>query len=175
VIDLEIASVHHKPRGRTNGQADRIGDGVVDAERRHIERPELDGPARRDRLQAGTAPLFLIQFGFDESASERGRVYGCRDLVQQKGQASDVILVAVCHHDATNPWLVLHQVAQIGDDGIHAEHLFTGKLDAHVHDEDLLTVLQERAVSADAAEASQRYQLEFSICHCYLRSLPFYT
>ena len=70
--------------------------------------------------------------------------------------------------------VVLHQIADVGDDAVDAVHIVPGKGHAAVHDDDLAAVLIGGHVLADLIETAQRNDFQF-FCHKCRLLLCFFT
>ena len=65
------------------------------------------------------------------------------------------VFVAVGNQDAPNHVAAFHQVGNVGDNHVHSQHIFAGKLDPAVHNDNVVAVLQGHHVLANFAEAAQ--------------------
>ena len=74
---------------------------------------------------------------------------------------SDVVLVAVGKHDASDLGTVFDKVANIGDDDVDAEQLFFGEHQAGVYDEDIVAESEREAIHAELAESAEGDHLQF--------------
>jgi len=75
-----------------------------------------------------------------------------------------MVLVAVREKHAADAALVLHKIAHVGNDNIHAVHIVVREAHAAVHDYDVPAVLVRREVLADLVETAKGNDLQF-LCH----------
>ena len=131
----------------------------------HLEAPGADRLARLDgndlRLIEQTA---LLQLKLHKSRGQACRIDGRVDAVHHIRQSADVVLVAVREEYAPDAALVLHKIAHIGNDNIHAVHIVVREAHAAVHDNDIPAVLVRREVLADLVETAKGNDLQF-LCH----------
>src|ERR1700694_3461234 len=121
------------------------------------ERPQLDGVPHSHLAQVGLAEdAMLLQFGFDEAEREPSPVDRDIELLQNVGQAADVVFVPMAQENAEHVLFPVHEVRDVGKDKVDAAHVLLRKHQARVDDEDLLFPLQRPHVDAVLAEAAQR-------------------
>ena len=106
----------------------------------------------------------LLQLQLDEPGGEAGAVDGHVDLLEDVGNGTDVVLVAVGDEQAPQAAVVLHEIADVGDDAVDAVHVVAGEGHAAVHHDDLAAVLIGGHVLADLIETAQRDDFQF-FCH----------
>ena len=174
-VDLEVAGVNDGAHPRVDGEGRRVGDGVVHMEELHLELAGLHSLARLhgDEL-GGVQQSVLLQLQLDEPGGEAGAVDGGVDLLEDVGNGTDVVLVPVGDEHAPQAAVVLHQIADVGDDAVDAVHIVPGKGHAAVHDDDLAAVLIGGHVLADLIETAQRNDFQF-FCHKCRLLLCFFT
>ena len=90
--------------------------------------------------------------------------YGGVDLLEDVVNGADVVLVPVGDEHAPQAAVVLHQIANVGNDAVDAVHVVSGKGHAAVHDDNLAAVLVGGHILADLVQAAQRNDLQF-FCH----------
>ena len=114
----------------------------------------------------------LAQLGVDQRQGQPGAVHRHVDLLEQVGQRAHVVLVAVGEDDAQHAVLVLHDVGEVGQHQIDAEHLVVGEHEAGVDDENGVAVLQDHHVLADGPQSPEGYDFERLFSHGYGSSPP---
>jgi len=88
----------------------------------------------------------MPQFVLYETTRERCGIDGRGYLLEQVGQRSDMILVAVGQYDAAYVVAVFHEVRPVRDDEIDAEHIILGEHQSRVDDQKVVTIFQYSAV-----------------------------
>ena len=78
-----------------------------------------------------------------------GRVNRHIELGQQIGQCSNVVLVTMGNHYAPDAFPVLHQVANVRNYQVNAQHVFLGKHKPGINDDDVVFILHNHHVLAD--------------------------
>ena len=160
VVYLEVAGLDDHAGGTLDGVGHRVGNGVV-----HMD--GLDGKAAQteflpglDLVHLGAAPQpVLLQLVAQKAQREPGGVDGHIDLLEQIGNGTDVVLVAVGDEQAADLILVLHDKGEVGDHQIHAEHIAVGENRTAVHNEHIPLALVDGEVLADLAQTAQGVQM----------------
>src|ERR1017187_9493667 len=123
-IDFEVAGVDDYADRCFNGQGHAIDQRVSDAN-------GLDDEGTDSELFLGSdfdeldvvEQLVLFKLAFDISQRELGGIDGNLELVQNPGQAANVVLVAVGEDDGAHMLPVLNEVSDIGNNDIDAQQL----------------------------------------------------
>ncbi len=81
-----------------------------------------------------------------------------------------MVLVAMRENEAEDIFALLNEVADVGQDQIDTRQvLFGGERDAAIHDHPLPAALipdaVDRKVHPDLADAAERCEYEFGLCH----------
>ena len=161
VVDLEVAGLDDGAGRAVDGESYRVRDGVVHMDGLHGEAAQLELLAGGDLHELGLAcQAELFQLIADEAAGQAGAVDGQIELLQQVGDAADVVLMAVGDEQALDLILILHHKGEVGDDHIDAEHIIVGENEAAVHDDHIAAALIDRHVLAYFAEAAQRIDMD---------------
>ena len=161
VVDLEVAGLDDGAGRAVDGESYRVRDGVVHMDRLHGEAAQLELLAGGDLHELGLAcKAELLQLIADEAAGQAGAVDGQIELLQQIGDAADVILMAVGNEQALDLILILHHKGEIRDDHIDAEHIVIREDEAAVHDDHIAAALIDRHILAHFAEAAQRIDMD---------------
>ena len=131
----------------------------------HLKFTGADGLSRfyGDQLGGIQQPV-LLQLQLDEPGRQPGTVDGHIDLLEHVGDGADVILVPVGDEHTTQSAVVLHQIADVGDDAVDAVHIIAGESHTTVHHDDLTAIFVGGHVLADLIETAKRDDLEF-FCH----------
>src|SRR6185312_13276017 len=156
LVHLEVAGVQHHARRGADGHRERVRDRVVDREELAVERAER-AMAALDHLDRDRVETVLGQLAPHQGQGQPGadqRDVGA--LPEQVGDRADVILVRVRQHERLDLVEPPVQVAEVRQDEIHAGLVGVGEQHAAVHDEQSATVLEDRHVPADLAEAAER-------------------
>ena len=147
---------------RVDGEGHGVVDGVVDVNQLHAEAARLEGVAGLVGNELGGAQqMVLLQLELDQSGGQARRMDGGMHLLQDIGQRADMILVAVGQGNGPQLMLVLDQIAHVGDDQIHAEHIVVREPQAAVDDQHVIPVLQHGHVHANLAQATQGDNFQF--------------
>ena len=75
-----------------------------------------------------------------------------------------MVLVTVGDKEAPKAVVVLHQVADVGDDAVDAVHIVAGEGHAAVHHDDLAAILIHGHILADLVETAKGDDFQF-FCH----------
>ena len=106
----------------------------------------------RDRVEAVLGQLALHQGQGQPGADQRDVLA----LPEQVRDRADVVLVRVREDDRLDLVEPALQVAEVGQDQVHAGLVRIGEQHAAVHDEQAAAVLEDRHVPADLAEPAER-------------------
>ena len=116
--------------------------------------------------------LVLFELVFHVGQRELGAVNRNLQLVQDPGQPSDVVLVAVREHDGPNVLLVFDQVGDVGHHNVHAEQLGFGKHQARVNHNNVIFPAHGQAVHTELAQPTQGNDLQLFCLHRSISMLP---
>lgn len=161
VIDLKVTGLDHNTGGAVDGKRHCIRDGVVDVDGLHREAAKFDLFAGQD-LHKLCAPCQaeLLQLIADQAAGQPGAVDGQVHLLQQIGDAANVILVAVGDQQALDLILILQHKAEIRDHQVHAEHIAVREYQAAVHNDHITAALVNGHIFAHFAQAAQGVDMD---------------
>ncbi len=156
-IEFEVASVDDESGGGADRQPGAVDDGVGGAVEFHLEGAEIDVLAWIDPVEAG--PLrqsVLFQFPLQQTDGQAGAVdRRIPELLEEKGDGSDVIFVAVGQHQGADVLLPAIQRRDVGEDQIDPEHVGLRKHQSAVDQQDFSAALQGHHVEADFAQPPQ--------------------
>ena len=174
-VELEVARVKDDADGRADRNHAGVRDRVIRADEFGLEAAELDGVAGLYGHElAGAEELVLHQLRFEDAEGEAGGVHGNVDELEQVRDAADVVLVPVRDEDAADLRGVLFEIGIIGNDEVHAEHVFVGEGQAAVDDDHVVFVFQHGEVLSDLVQPAEHHDAQlaglfFRFCH----SVPF--
>ena len=106
----------------------------------------------------------LIQLELDEAGGHPCGIDGGVDIPHEVGDGTDVVLVAMGDKNGPDAVPVLDEVGEVGDDHVYAVHVVVREAHAHVHHNDVVSVLVDGEVLADLVEAAKRDNFQF-FCH----------
>ena len=106
----------------------------------------------------------LLQLQPHQAQGHPGGVNGGVEGPQDIGQRPNVVLVTMGEEDPPDSVLVLDEVTHVGDHHVDAVHVVIGEAHAHVHHDDVVSVLVDREVLADLIETAQGNDFQF-FCH----------
>ena len=131
----------------------------------HLKFSGPDGLPRlhRDELGGLQQPV-LLQLQLDKARGQAGAVNGHIDLLENVGNGADMILMPVGDKQPPETVVVLHQIADIGDDTVNTVHIVTGERHAAVHHDDLTAVFICGHVLADLVETAKGNDFKL-FCH----------
>jgi hypothetical protein len=114
-VDLEVARVEDDPLRGVEGRGERMRHGMGDRDELDVARPDpaaLMVPHRDERRPAGHSRLV------DPAPGQRQREFRAvhveREVTQEVGQTTGVVLVAVGQDDTVDPVGVLAEVGEVG-------------------------------------------------------------
>ena len=165
VVDLKVAGLDDGTGGAVDSKSHSIRDGVVHMDRLHGKAAQLDLLTGHDLHKLGlTGKAELLQLVLDQAAGQTGAIHRQADLLQQIGNAANVVLVAVGDEQTLDLVLVLHHKGEVRDDHIHAEHLAVREHQTAVHDDHIAVALVDGHVLADLAQTAQRVDMDGGRC-----------
>ena len=155
-VELEVAAVHDRARGRVVGGGERVRHRVRDGDELAVERTDQTAFAvvHRDQLGAAHHPGFLDAVA-GEPERQRRAVDRERDVAQQEGETAGVVLVRVGEEGGFDPVGVLAEVGEVGQHEVDPGHVALGEHDPAVDDEDAVFDLETEAVAPDLAETAE--------------------
>jgi hypothetical protein len=122
------------------------------------ERGQVDDVAGLDLVQDRVAKeLVVLELVAHQPEGHPGAVDRPVEAADHKRQRADVVLVAVGQHDRLDLVGVLHQVADVRDHQVDAQHLLLRKHQPGVDNQDPAVVLDRHHVDADLPEAAEGY------------------
>ena len=166
-VDLEVAAEYDGACRAGDGNGNRTGNGVVHVDKLHMEAAQIQLIPGFDHIQRNTGDPVLLQLQINQGQSQLGAVQGHGHLTQHIGGGADVVFVTMGQQKTPDALPVLDQIGYIGDDQIHAQHIFFGENGSAVHHKDIITVFHHGDVFAKFINAAKRDDLEslFGICH----------
>ena len=137
----------------------------------HREASQLQFLPGDDLHKAGLAcQVELLQLVADQTQGQPGAIDRQVHLLQQIGDAADVVLVAVGDQQPLDLVLVLQHKGEVGDDHIHPIHLAVGEHQAAVHNDHIAAALIDGHILAHFPKAAQRVDVD-GHCRAAFRGL----
>ena len=159
-IDLEVAGMDQHAHRRMDGQRHAVHQAMRHLDGIDGERPDLEALAGLDLVELGIIQqAMLFQLAFHIGQRELGAVDRDVELRQQPGQRADVVFVPVGQHHGAHMLAILDQVAEVGNDDVHAEQFGFGEHQAGIDDDDVIAPANGHAIHAKFAESTQRNNL----------------
>ena len=153
LVELDVAGVNQGAGGRLDVHGERVGDRVGDGDEFEVERADLELVASLD-LHHGGMLVVLLAFRLNEGEGQLGADQrDVRAQLEQVGHAADVVLVAVGEHQGVDLVETVLDVAEIGQDEIHARLLLLGEEHAAVDEQQVTVVFDHVHVAADFTQA----------------------
>ena len=131
-----------------------------------VNGPRVRGFALADLVQRHLAlqPV-LAQLGVHQAQGQPGAVDRRVHLLEQVRQSAHVVFVPVREDDAQHPLLVLHDVGEVGQHQVDAEHLVIGEHEAGVEHEARVAILEDHHVLADGPQPAEGDHFESMFSH----------
>src|SRR5581483_1663259 len=164
VIDLEVAGVNDRAGIGRDRKAERIDDGVRDANRLDAKCSRFDHVAWLNRTQFRLDAEF-IELVFDEPEGERHSVHRHVETLDEERHGADVIFMAVREKHRTNRVGALEEIRHVGNDDVDAERGGVGEHHSAVDDDGIAAVLVDHEVHPDLAETAERDDAEGCATH----------
>ena len=99
-------------------------------------------------------PVFL-QFQVHQCHGQLGAVDMCRGLLENIGRGTDMILMSVGEKITADMIPFAHQIGDVRNHQIHAEHVFLRKHTAAVHNNDVVFIFKNIHVFANLIHTAQ--------------------
>jgi len=165
-VHLEVAGVDDHAQGRMDGQGHTIHQAVRYLDGVDTERADLDANAGFQFIQFSIVEqAMLIELVFDIGQREFRTPYWYIQFGEDPWDAADVIFMPVGEDDGANFVPVLGEVADVGDDDVHAQQFGLGKHEAGVDDNDIVAPADGHAVHTELAQAAQGDDVKFFAWH----------
>ena len=168
VVYLEVSGVYYGTQGCAYCNAHGVRDAMADTEpsggemlTKLVRQAGIDG--RRGEFPRGTA---FLELSGNETVGQSGGEYIRRDLRKDERQRPYVVLVSV--GDQNTPYSVgaFHEVGNVGDDQVHAQHPLFGELHSTVDDYDVVGVFEGQHIFANFPQPSEGYDTKFLSLLC---------
>lgn len=156
LVHLEVAGVDDHARRRADGDREGVRDGVVDRDELAVEGTDAL-PVALDHFERVGPDAVLLELRLDECEGQLGADQrDVRLLAQEERDAADVVLVAVREHDALDVVEAVPDGREVRQDQVDSGLLLLGEEHSAVDDQETASVLEDRHVPADFAEAAER-------------------
>ena len=159
-IDLEVAAVEDPAVGRIDAERDRARDGMVHVDKFNAETAEFDLVARLHAHQMRLVDALFAQFVVRQRQCQLGAVYGRLHFFQKISDAPHMVFMPVGNEHAAHFVLVLHEIADVGNDQIDAGKFLVGERQSCIDDDDVVAVFDRGHVLADLAYAAEKDDLD---------------
>ncbi len=156
VVNLEVT--RHDDRACRAGQRNGTctGNGVADVDEPRREVPaELHLVTRLNDLHRDALNAVLLQFQVNQRQRQLRAVQRCRHLTKDVRCRADMILMTVGEEITSQVPLLLHQIRNIRDDQINAEHVLLGKDTAAVNHNNIILIFKDRHILADLIDTAK--------------------
>ena len=159
IVELEVTRMDNHPHGRLDGESDRIGNGVVHADKSDAETANIDDVPRHDGVQIGRVYPILLQASLQYAERQTCTIHGARNLLHHIRESTDMILMSVRQHDCFDHITVLDEIGNIRDNKINPQHIFLREHQPRVYHEDLIIHADGRHILSDLTQSAQRDNL----------------
>ena len=156
----------YRSDGRLKCDRISISDAVVDPDELDVKVvAELDVVAvlaflEPDALETDARFLELVTHQFYREGAAVDRTL---ELLEEIGQGTDMVLMAVCEHDAPELRDVIPYIGKIRDDAVDSGHVLFREAHAHIDDYHIVPVFKDGHVLTDLGKAAQRDYLELRL------------
>ena len=167
-VHLEVAAEDDGACRAGDGDGHGPRDGMVHMNKFDMEASQIQFVPGLDHVERNSGDAVLLELEIHQRQRQLGAVQGHGHLAEHIGRCADVVLVTVRQKHAADAVLVLDQISYVGNDQIHAQHVFFGEDGAAVHDQHILAVFHHSDVFAKFVYAAQRNNAEFFLlllCH----------
>ena len=173
-IEFEVSRVDDRSLRGVEGDAETIRNAVVRAEEANLHVAEGQLAARVDLMQSGGAEQpVLPELALNKPQGQPRRVDRQVQLLDDEGDAADVVLVAVGDDQRFDAVPILEQESDVGNDDVDAQKAFVGKFGTAVDDEDVVVILHDVHVFADFVDAAEGDDRKLVRCPFHVLETPF--
>ena len=156
LVELDIARVDQGAGRGLDIDGQGVRDGVGDVDEFEVEGTHLE-LLTAGNLNLGGVLVVFLALGVHEGEGQLGADQrDVRAQLEQVGHAADVVLVAVGEHQGVDLVETVLDVAEIGQDEIHARLLLLGEEHAAVDEQQVTVVFDHVHVAADFTQAAER-------------------
>ncbi|MND97202.1 hypothetical protein D3C80_895170 [compost metagenome] len=172
LIDFPVTGVDDVAKRRADDQRHWLRDGVIDADSLDFKRTDIDAVARLERRDRNFGARALIStLRLQHAGGEARGIDRHVETRPQVIQRAVMILMGVGDDDAFEVFLLLADIADIGQHQIDARQVGSGKGHAAIHHDPLAlafrTVAVKRQIHADFTDAAKRQEDQFVLfSHC---------
>ena len=153
-VHLEVAGVHDRARGGAQGDRHAVGDRVRHGVELEVERAQ-GGPLAGRHLDQRRVELVLLELGREHGQRQPGPVDGHVEVAQEVGQGAHVVLVGVGEDHPDDPFRLLGQPGEVGQDDVHAGLVGVGEGQPAVDQQPGPVQLDHGAVAPDLPQPAQ--------------------
>ena len=159
IVELEVTRMNNHPHGRLDRESDRIGNGVVHADKSDAETTNVDDVPCHDGVQIGRVHPILLQASLQYAERQTCTIHGAWDLLHHIRESTNMILMPMRQYDRLNHVTILDKVSNIGNDEINPQHIFLREHQPGIHHEDLIIHADSRHILSDLTQPAQRDNL----------------
>ena len=165
MVDLEVSRVDNGSDGRFDRQRVGVDDGVGHVHPFDFEIPEGILFALDDVIEVfgiGREAVF-VELVFDHGQHKRRTINWELQLFKKIGYRSNVVFVTVGDNDPLDLVFDDVEVAEVGDEDVHAVHRLIGETHSYINDDRRVFALEYGDVAADLTQPSERGEAEFPL------------
>ena len=122
IIQLKVAGMDNRPHRRSNRQPHCIRDTVIHPDKIHMKTACLDGITLHDSTEIAGIHAILLQPALQDAQGQPRAINGNINLLQHIRQRTDMVLMTMSQHNSLHLVLVLHQIRNIRNNQVNAEH-----------------------------------------------------
>src|ERR1700730_12375576 len=155
-VQLEVARIYHAADRSLDRKRDRVRDRVTDRHCFDAKRSHLHAVADAHLTQVRLAQdAMLFQLRLDQPQREPRPVDRHVELLEDEGQAADMVLVSVAEKDAEHVAPPIQEVRDVRQHEVDSQHLLLRKHEPGVDHKDLVLPFEGPHVDADLPEAAE--------------------
>src|SRR3989344_8048833 len=147
--------------GRVHDDPHRSGNVVAHAEKLKLKDAQGQLGIVGYLVQVELEIVFLLPSFDDGKRQIRPVERWVAQFRDQVRDAADMVVMRVRDDDAHDVIFLALEIVDVGNDVVDAGHVFFGKLQAHVDDDDIVAVFQYRHVASDFFNAAYRYDAQY--------------
>ena len=155
VVHLEVAAADNRSRRAGNRNRAGAGDGMAHVNKLTGKLAQLDHIPGPDHVHRDPFHPVFLQLQVHQRHGQLGPVNMSRRLPQDIGRRADMILMAVGKQITADMIPLPHQIGDVRNHKVHAQHIFLGKNTAAVHHNDVVFIFENIHVLADLIHTAE--------------------
>ena len=155
-VHLKVAAENDRARRAGDGNGHGPCDGMVHVDKFDMEATQIQFVPGLDDVERNPGDAVLLELEIHQRQRQLGAVQGHGHLTEHVGGGADMVFMAVGQKHPADAILVLDQVGHVGNDQIHAQHIFLRENGTAVHYQHILAVFHHGDVFAEFVHAAQR-------------------